>query len=74
MLGDPLSDLHIILSNKFSLDRKALRLITKFSMQNEWEPCIKTLCDLVIYKKGKPRELREFLLKYHKANFEFDKL
>lgn len=73
-LGDPLSDLYLILDNRYKMDSKAIRLITKMSMSRNWNPIIMPILDLIIYTKSTPIILREFLVTLYDANFDFETL
>jgi hypothetical protein len=64
-LSDPLSDINIIISNKFDMHKKALILNKRLFLINNWSLELKKICDICIYQNEKdPKKLREFLLSY----------
>ena len=68
LLEDHMSDISVILTNKYKMHRKALRLIKRFFIVNNWSWELKTLCDILIYTDSSPLALKEFLVNYLNNN------
>jgi hypothetical protein len=63
-LGDPYSDLTIVLTNKYDMHAKALRLIKQLCMHHGWGWEHKRLLDMAIYSNSTVKTVAQFYQGY----------